>query len=85
VGELAALLASSQPGVSKHLRVLREAGLVSVRQEAQRHWYELRLEPLAELDTWLGPYRQLWHARLDRMDAILHEVQANEKGSDHEQ
>jgi len=82
VGELAALLEISQPGVSKHLRVLREAGLVRVRQEAQRHWYELRLEPLVELDAWLASYRQLWQARFDRLDAYLHEVPAQEKEHD---
>ncbi|MDX2077647.1 MAG: metalloregulator ArsR/SmtB family transcription factor, partial [bacterium] len=53
VGELVELLQMSQPGVSKHLRVLREAGLVTVRQEAQRHWYEIRPEPLIEIHTWL--------------------------------
>jgi DNA-binding transcriptional ArsR family regulator len=59
VGELVELLGMSQPGVSKHLRVLREAGLVRVRQDAQRRWYELRPEPLAEIDAWLAPYRPL--------------------------
>ena len=59
-GELAALLPIARPGVSRHLRVLREAGLVDVRQEAQRRIYSLHPEPLAELDEWLGPYRTLW-------------------------
>jgi DNA-binding transcriptional ArsR family regulator len=62
-GELAALL----PGVSRHLRVLREAGLVEVRQEAQRRVYSLRPEPLAEVDEWLGRYRALWEQRLDAL------------------
>jgi DNA-binding transcriptional ArsR family regulator len=53
-------LALTQPTVSKHLRVLREAGLMEVRQDAQRRWYRLRLEPLAELDAWLAPYRRVW-------------------------
>ena len=79
VGELADLLETSQPGISKHLRVLRDAGLVSVRQDAQRHWYELRPEPLAEVDTWLNPYRQLWEARFDRLDDLLNELQEKEK------
>lgn len=57
VGELVDLLGISQPGVSKHLKVLREAGLVSVRHDAQRRWYELRVAPLAEIDEWLAPYR----------------------------
>jgi DNA-binding transcriptional ArsR family regulator len=57
VGELVEQLGLTQPGVSKHLRVLREAGLVGVRRDAQRRWYELRTEPLRELDDWLEPYR----------------------------
>ncbi len=66
-GELAALLPIARPGVSRHLRVLREAGLVDVRQEAQRRIYSLHPEPLAELDEWLGPYRTLWEQRLDAL------------------
>ena len=63
-GELAALLPIARPGASRHLRVLREAGLVEVRQEAQRRVYSLRPEPLAEVDAWLGRYRALWEQRL---------------------
>lgn len=63
-GELAERLPIARPGVSRHLRVLREAGLVEVRQDAQRRVYSLRPEPLADLDTWLGPYRTLWERRL---------------------
>src|ERR1700722_12872898 len=63
-GDLAALLPIARPGVSRHLRVLREAGLVEVRQEAQRRVYSLRPEPLAEVDDWLGRYRALWENRL---------------------
>ena len=66
-GELAALLPIARPGVSRHLRVLREAGLVEVRQQAQRRVYSLRLEPLAEVDEWLGRYRALWEQRLDAL------------------
>jgi DNA-binding transcriptional ArsR family regulator len=66
-GELAALLPIARPGVSRHLRVLREAGLVEVRQEAQRRVYSLRPEPLAEIDAWLGRYRALWQQRLDAL------------------
>ena len=66
-GELAALLPIARPGVSRHLRVLREAGLVEVRQEAQRRVYSLRLEPLAEIDEWLDRYRALWEQRLDAL------------------
>lgn len=60
VGELAEALPIARPGVSRHLRVLREAGLVDVRQVAQRRIYSLRLEPLVGLDEWLGDYRALW-------------------------
>jgi len=66
-GELAALLPIARPGASRHLRVLREAGLVQVRQEAQRRVYSLRPEPLAEVDEWLSRYRALWEQRLDAL------------------
>jgi len=66
-GELAALLPIARPGVSRHLRVLREAGLVKVHQEAQRRIYGLRPEPLAEVDEWLNRYRALWEHRLDAL------------------
>ncbi len=66
-GELADALPIARPGVSRHLRVLREAGLVEVRQEAQRRIYSLRAAPLAELDAWLGDYRALWTNRLDAL------------------
>jgi DNA-binding transcriptional ArsR family regulator len=71
VGELVELFGLSQPLVSKHLRVLRDAGLVRVRQDAQRRWYELRAEPLAELDAWLAPYRRLWADSLDALERHL--------------
>jgi DNA-binding transcriptional ArsR family regulator len=71
VGELTDHLGLSQPGTSKHLRVLREAGLVQVRPDAQRRWYELRPEPLVELDAWLAPYRRLWADRLDALERHL--------------
>src|SRR3954471_15793402 len=71
VGELVDALGLSQPGTSKHLRVLREAGLVQVRQDAQRRWYELRPEPLSEIDAWLQPYRRLWTGRLDALERHL--------------
>ena len=66
-GDLAALLPIARPGVSRHLRVLREAGLVEVRQEAQRRIYCLRPDPLAEIDEWLAPYRALWQQRFDAL------------------
>lgn len=73
VGDLVAELAMSQPAVSKHLRVLREAGLVEVRPDAQRRLYRLNPAPLAEIDAWLAPYRQLWSASLDRLAQHLEE------------
>ena len=66
-GQLAALLPIARPGASRHLRVLREAGLVEVSQEAQRRVYRLRPQPLAEVDEWLGRYRALWEQRLDAL------------------
>ncbi len=66
-GELAALLPIARPGVSRHLRVLREAGLVEVRQRAQQRIYSLRPQPLAEIDEWLGRYRVLWQQRMDAL------------------
>ena len=84
VGELVNQLKISQPLMSKHLRVLREVGLVHVRQDAQRRWYELRPEPLAEVDAWLTSYRHLWEARFDRMDDYLQELQKEKKKHDRE-
>jgi DNA-binding transcriptional ArsR family regulator len=71
VGELTSALGLSQPGTSKHLRVLREAGLVRVRADAQRRFYELNPGPLAELDDWLAPYRRFWDRRLDALGRHL--------------
>jgi len=71
VGDLVELLDVGQPTVSKHLRALREAGLVVVRPDAQRRWYRLRPEPLRELDAWLAPYREAWADRLDALAAHL--------------
>ena len=71
VGELALLLGLSQPGTSKHLRVLRDAGLVRVRQDAQRRWYELEPGPLTDIDEWLHPYRKFWAGRLDALGRHL--------------
>src|SRR5881392_1747449 len=66
-GELAELLPIARPGVSRHLRVLREAGLVDVRKDAQRRVYDLRPEPLTEVDEWLVRYRRIWEQRLDAL------------------
>jgi DNA-binding transcriptional ArsR family regulator len=71
VGELAALLPIARPGVSRHLRVLREAGLVDVRKEAQFRVYNLRPEPLAEVDEWLRSYRSLWEARMNALNTEI--------------
>ncbi len=71
VGDLVASLSLSQPAVSKHLRVLRNVGLVDVRQDAQRRWYRLRPGPLAEVDAWLAPYRRFWEERLDALERRL--------------
>jgi DNA-binding transcriptional ArsR family regulator len=78
VNTLVELLQISQPLMSKHLRVLREVGLVQVRQDAQRRWYELRAEPLAEVDAWLYPYRQFMEERYERLDSLLTELQEKE-------
>ncbi|PRX49460.1 ArsR family transcriptional regulator [Prauserella shujinwangii] len=80
VGELVDRLALTQPTVSKHLKVLREAGLVEVRQDAQRRWYRLRPEPLAEVDAWLAPYRRLWESRLDALERRLDQMPDRPEG-----
>jgi DNA-binding transcriptional ArsR family regulator len=71
VGELVDALRISQPGTSKHLKVLRDAGLVDVRKDAQRRIYTVSPAPLAELDAWLAPYRRLWAGRLDALERHL--------------
>lgn len=78
VGELADVLDITQPGVSKHLRILREVGLVNVHVEAQWRKYELNPAPLTEVDAWLAPYREFMEARFERLDALLDELQADE-------
>src|SRR5262245_32288256 len=74
VGDLVAALGASQPAVSKHLRVLREAGLVEARVDAQRRLYRVRPEPLQEIDAWLEPYRRLWESRLDDLERHLDQM-----------
>ena|SRR2546426_2580616 len=71
VGDLVSRVRLTQPAVSKHLRVLKEAGLVEVRPDAQKRWYRLRPEPLAEVDSWLAPYRRFWEERLDDLERRL--------------
>ncbi len=76
VGELVTALALSQPTVSKHLRVLRDAGLVEVRVDAQRRLYRVRPEPLRDLAAWLAPYQRMWEASLDALECRLDEREA---------
>ena len=74
VGDLVSALGLSQPGVSKHLRILREAGLVEAQVDAQRRVYRLRTEPLREIDEWLAPYRAAWAGRLCALEAHLDDM-----------
>jgi DNA-binding transcriptional ArsR family regulator len=74
VGGLVTRLDLSQPAVSKHLRILREAGRVEVRGDAQRRLYSVRPEPLRAVDEWLTPYRRMWTVRLDRLERHLNEM-----------
>ena len=85
VGELVTLLEMSQPLISKHLRVLREVGLVRVQQDARKHWYELRPEPLAEIDDWLKPYRDYMEERYARLDTLLDELKEKEQKDDEDE
>ncbi|WP_285727170.1 ArsR/SmtB family transcription factor [Psychromicrobium xiongbiense] len=85
VGELAHSLPIARPGVSRHLRVLREAGLVNVRQEAQRRIYSLRQEALIEVDEWLADYRALWQNRLDALHTEIARGQRQEKSQKSEE
>ena len=75
VNDLVVELGLSQPAVSKHLRVLRDAGLVDVRRDAQRRIYRLVPEPLVEIDDWLTPFREAWARRLDALEAHLDEME----------
>ena len=74
VGQLVATLGMSQPGVSKHLKVLRTARLVKVRVDAQRRVYRVQPSPLREIDDWLAPYRALWPASLDALERHLDQL-----------
>lgn len=80
VGDLTDQLGLTQPGTSKHLRVLRDAGLVRVRRDAQRRWYELRPDPLVEVDAWLAPYRRHWTDRIDALERHLATMPDDEGG-----
>ena len=78
VGDIVSRLHLRQPQVSKHLRVLSEAGLVDVRVDAQRRIYALRPAPLHELEVWVERYRRLWEGSYQRLDAVLEELKAGE-------
>jgi DNA-binding transcriptional ArsR family regulator len=77
VGALVDRLTLTQPTVSKHLRVLREAGLVEVRTDAQKRWYRVSPGPLAEIDAWLAPYRRMWEKSLDALERRLDEIEGD--------
>jgi DNA-binding transcriptional ArsR family regulator len=79
VNDIGERLELNQPQVSKHLRVLKDAGLVDVQPSAQQRLYELRAQPLKELYGWLERYRQLWDARFHELDAVIREMQKKEK------
>ena len=74
-GAIVEAVGLSQPGVSKHLKCLREAGLVSMRADGQRRLYRIEPEKLAELDAWLEPYRRFWRGRFDALDRHLEKEQ----------
>lgn len=82
VGDLVIATSLSQPAVSKHLRVLRDAGLVSVRTDAQRRVYRVLLEPLRDIDDWLRPYRQRWSSHLDALEQHLEDMDDIEPAGD---
>ena len=82
VGEIVEASGLSQPSTSKHLKVLREAGLVRVRQDAQRRVYALDPAPIAELDAWLAPYRRLWNRSLDELGRRLDETAPDDSEED---
>lgn len=82
VNDIGEVLRLNQPQVSKHLRVLKEAGLVDVEAKAQQRLYALRPEPLRSLHVWLESYRDLWDGRFDEMDKLIHELNAHEQESE---
>jgi DNA-binding transcriptional ArsR family regulator len=80
VGDIVERLGLRQPQVSKHLRVLSEAGLVEVRPVGQQRIYRIRAQALKEMDAWLEPYRRTWDERFDRFDEILRDLKQKDKG-----
>lgn len=83
VGEICECLPLQQPQVSKHLRVLRKAGLVEVQARAQQRFYELRAQPLRELNEWIDRFRDIWGARFEQLDEMLVEMQDDERNSEY--
>jgi DNA-binding transcriptional ArsR family regulator len=79
VGEIAVRLSLRQPQVSKHLRVLSQAGLVGVRPVAQQRLYQLQARPFQELDSWVDTFRQLWEGRMDTLDEYMQELKKQQK------
>ena len=84
VNDLVEIVGMHQPGVSRHLKVLRDAGLVEVRRDAQKRLYRIRTEPLKELDEWLEPYRLEWSNRLDSLERHLERTAGSSKTSGQE-
>jgi DNA-binding transcriptional ArsR family regulator len=82
VNDIGDRLQLTQPQVSKHLRVLKEAGLVNVEARAQQRMYELRAQPLRRLHDWLERYRQVWDARFDQLDGLIEDLKEREKRHD---
>lgn len=83
VNDIGERLRLNQPQVSKHLRVLKEAGLVDVQPRAQQRLYELRAQPLRQLEEWLQRYRQLWEARFEELDGVIEDLKVKEKDHVH--
>lgn len=83
VTDLAKPFAMSQPAISKHLKVLERAGLISRSRAAQRRPCRIEAKPLAEANEWLESYRQIWEGNFQRLDALLDELKAQEKKRDH--
>jgi DNA-binding transcriptional ArsR family regulator len=84
VNDLVALLGVTQPQVSRHLRVLREVGLVDVRDEGRQRMYRVNGRPLKPIHDWLASYQESWSQRFDRMDVVLEELKKMEDGDDHD-
>jgi DNA-binding transcriptional ArsR family regulator len=82
VNDIGDRLKLNQPQVSKHLKVLKEAGLVDVQPRAQQRLYELRAQPLRDMNAWLERYRELWDERFEQMDQLLEELKQDERAKD---